>query len=115
MRESNTLKACRDYLQFQQNLGKLMYLRLNSGSLFPVNSKTGKSYRVDLCPVGTTDLVIVRNNPLYFGFPEIIWPETKSTNGKLSKEQEAFREMVIAHGGKHLIVKDADELIKALE
>ena len=120
MRESPVLKACKDWLQFQKNQEKLWFTRLNSGKLI-VKNKDGSNRMVQLCEKGTADLMVVQQTTWIDHLweerkkPRIIFVETKSTNGKLSLAQEAFRDMVIAQGAEYLLVKDVDEMIRVLE
>jgi hypothetical protein len=120
MRESALLRAVLDYLQLRANQGALLYLRLNSGNLFPV-SKTGKSYRVKLCPAGTPDVVVIRGHWLYWPdleqewHPDVIFIETKAPRGKLSPAQEQFKVMAESQGCEYMVVRDVDEVIRRLE
>ena len=120
MRESELLRTCLDYLQIMQNQGKLCFLRLNSGALFP--SHNGKSYKVQLCPEGTADVMVVmreflgsspgtpgRSDEEFWG-TNVIFIETKAKNGELSDKQEEFRDRVTAQGAKYLEIRDLDEL-----
>jgi len=80
---------------------------------------------VQLCEKGTADLMVIKGAYLQRGtvihtttigpLPRVFFIETKSTKGKLSLAQEAFRDMVVAQGAEYLLVKDADEMIKVLE
>jgi len=121
MRESPVLKACKDWLQYQKNQEKLWFTRLNSGKLI-VKNKDGSNRMVQLCEKGTADLMVVRQQRASRWIEDkwvsgrgVYFIETKSTSGKLSLAQEAFRDMVTAQGAEYLLVKDVDELIKVLE
>jgi len=115
MKEADLKLAVEEYLQYQQNLGKLMFLRLNSGD-FIVNYGASGQRRIRGCPKGTADIVIIKQN--YFDiYDEMPWPastviflELKSDKGKQSVEQKEFQEIVERQGCEYRICRSVDEV-----
>ena len=121
MNESALLRSVLDWLQYQENPGKLMFLRLNSGTMFPsYTNKQGqtKSYRVSLCPEGTADVLVIRYEGCSMEgcrIVDIIFLETKSKNGKLSEAQEAFKLKAEAQGAEYMVIRNVEQVIERLE
>lgn len=100
--EAQIKRACEEYLEYGQNLGKWMWLRLNSGHAFmPGGSKA--FYKIKLCPKGTADILVIRD-----GQP--IFLEIKSLAGKISKEQLDFERLAIRNGASYRVIKSLEEL-----
>jgi len=124
--ESHVLRACLDYLQLRANQGHLFFLRLNSGKMFPsYTNKAGqtKQYRVQLCPEGTADIVVILGwTQECAAYPygreterhcEVWFIETKG-KGKQSPEQADFQRKVEAQGCRYLLVRDVQELMEEM-
>lgn len=119
MRESDTQRACFDYLEAM----RIPYLRLNAGDVFRPGAG-GKMYRVKGAEKGTSDCLVLActeikcaNDPLYKAVlvePRPIFVEFKSDKGKQTPEQKAFEEMVKHQGYEYYVVRDLDELIEVL-
>jgi len=121
--ESHVLRACKDWLQIQQNLGKLWFMRVNSGTVYPTN-RDGSTRHLALAPEGTGDLLVIWGevaqviDPTIEGDseeiqPHILWVETKH-KGKQSQAQKDFEAQVREQGCDYLIVTDVDQLINRL-
>lgn len=54
---------------------------------------------------GIPDLIAVKNG-------QTLFIEVKTHNGRQSKKQEEFQKALEDHGGKYLLIRDLDELIK---
>ena len=63
MLEKDLKRTVEDYLQYQQNQGKLVYLRLNAGDFIEVRGETRR--RVKGCPKGTADFLVLQNHVFY--------------------------------------------------
>lgn len=118
MKEADLQRAVSDYLQYQMNLGKLYFDRLNSGSIL---TKRGKNtYRVSLCREGTADFMVVKGwetdrFSISDLISEIIFLELKGTKGKQRPEQKEFQELVEAQGAEYYVVRSIEELEDILE
>ena len=129
MLESDLQRACEDYLQYQQNLGKLWFTRLNSGSAFL--KKGDKFYKIALCEKGTSDFIVIKGQMFQFShrtrpnekvettawFPycKVIFLELKSAKGKQSSEQRAFKILVEAQGASYFVIRSMEELEVVLQ
>lgn len=101
MKESDVKKGIEDFLQLQQNLGKLVFNRLNSGSLLAVYG--GRNYKVNLCQTGTPDYIVHKE-----GFT--VYFEVKRPKGQLSPEQVAFHAELEKHGIPVATVESVEEV-----
>ena len=103
--EKQIQKACIEYLTYLENLGKLMFLRLNSGNMF--TSYGRKTYKIKLCKEGTSDLLIVIE-----GIP--IFIEIKTKKEKQSTHQIEFEKLALKNGAQYHIIHSLDNLITLL-
>lgn len=105
-----------DYLTIQENMGNLVHLRLNSGSLLV--KKGNMCHKVQLCPEGTADYLVVKedsydgNAKLRYARP--IFIELKGYKGVQSEAQKEFQGKIEAQHGEYYIVRDLEELQKVL-
>ena len=124
--EANVKKSIEEYLMYKQNLGQLMFLRLNSGELIAMAGKTRR--RIKLCPPGTYDFVIFQavkyelfHDGQAFGLCKsrsacrVTFVETKSSKGKTSKAQDEFAEEARKVNCRCFTIRDADQLEEILE
>ncbi len=108
--EAAIKRACEERLQIRQNMGELLYLRLNSGDMFTFYPrKDGKvmRYRVKGCPKGTLDIFVLKDAQAYFF-------ETKRPGEDFTKEQRYFCQLVREQGGiaaKINSVKEMDDIL----
>ena len=106
--EKQIQKSCIEYLQYLENLGKLMFLRLNSGNMFM--SSGSKRYKIKLCKEGTADLMLIIK-----GVP--IFVELKTISGKQSSHQIDFEKLAHKNGVKYCLIRSVDaftELVNLL-
>ena len=106
MRESALSRQTRDYLQILANQGYLWFTRLQAGSL--IVAQGDKRYKLNLCPAGTADWLILTQY-------QIIFWETKSSQGELSPAQKEFRDIVTKHGAYYRYGKTLNPLIRILK
>ena len=125
MSESELLSGVLELLQYLQNQGKLVHMRLNSGSVI-VPGKN-KNYRIKLAPEGTADVLVIRKrdkrvslmpkSDLLVSMPtteetQIYFIETKAPDGgKQSDAQIKFQKQVEAQGAIYMLVKNLDTVI----
>ena len=115
MRESDLKATATEYLNTMQNLGRLVFLRLNAGA-FPTQS--GRWARG--CPAGTADILVIKSEePCYhcraFSYNTVIFIELKSAKGKQTLDQKRFQEMVEKQGSEYHIIRDFEELKTLVE
>jgi hypothetical protein len=112
--EADIKRACEDWLTVKQNMGELVFLRLNEGQFITQSGRWAKG-----CQKGTSDLLVIINNGRYdspIKFHAIpIFIECKSSKGRQNNEQKEFQERVESQGAEYHIVKDVSELIKIME
>ena len=116
MLEADLKRAVSDYLRYQQNLGKLFYLRLNSGDVLVKGG--AKHYKIKLCEEGTADFVVIRESvvPVFAQVTvmttQAIFLELKSEKGRTSPAQDAFKIIVEAQGCVYKIIRSMEDLIE---
>jgi hypothetical protein len=106
MKEAELSRVIKDYLQFQENLGKLYFVRNNSlaGTLLRKNGY--KSY-VRQGKKGSPDFIVLADGK-YIGL------ELKGEGGKLSPEQEEAKKKIEKLGGIYKIITSLEDLIEIL-
>lgn len=114
--EADIKRTVSDFLQIEQNFGKLVFLRLNAGQ-FPTQSGRWAMG----CPKGTADLLVLREDiiPAYpthvaVKAPQVIFIELKSAKGKQSKDQKAFEEQVKAQGCAYHLARSLNDVMEIL-
>ena len=107
MLEGDLKLAVDQWLQYKQNAGELMYLRLNSGDFIEVRGDTRR--RIKGCPAGTSDFMVVVGEP-YEDKIKCYFIELKSEKGKQSPEQRDFQSMVEEQGASYYIVRSIEGL-----
>lgn len=105
MKESEVKKSVADYLQYQRNLGELIYFRLNAGSFIVTDGQYRR--RIQGAPKGTADYLVVKDG-------QVIFLEIKSEKGKLSPEQIEFSKEVQKQKAIYFIVRSLEDLTYAL-
>ncbi len=113
--EADLKRLITDWLQIQQNQGRLMWLRLNSGT-FVADAGTPKHRVIRGCPKGTADLLILCwPNPYHYTCPhETIFVELK-VKGKQSEAQREFQKSVEAQGARYELVRSLEDLERILK
>jgi len=98
-KEKEVAKAIKGMLTLMEAAGQIVHHdRLNSGTTFSKDAKTGKSYAFNMCRPGTPDLYVILNDGT------ILWIEAKSSTGKQSDYQVAFENKVKFLPGHHYII-----------
>ena len=101
--EADLKRTVTDYLEYQQNAGKLLYFRLNAGDFIELRGNTRR--RVKGCMAGTSDLEIIKD-----GKP--IFIELKSARGRQSPAQGSFQKLVESQGASYFIIRSIEELLE---
>ena len=126
--EGQLKRQVEDYLEFAQNQGKLVYLRLNAGDFIEVRGDTRR--RIKGCQAGTADLMVIREIKLQLkkatrkfinelGFenvvtPEVIFLELKSAKGKQSDAQKEFQVLVEAQGCSYFLIRSIEKVMEVM-
>lgn len=107
LKEADIKHAVIDYLQIGANMGKWIFLRLNSGDFIEVRGETRR--RIKGCEKGTPDILVLRS-----GFvPRFI--EIKSPVGKLSPDQKGMKERLETQDCEVYVVRSFEEAQEILE
>uniref|UniRef100_A0A6H2A0C8 VRR-NUC domain-containing protein n=1 Tax=viral metagenome TaxID=1070528 RepID=A0A6H2A0C8_9ZZZZ len=101
IKESNLKRQLEDYLQFQQNLGRLLFLRLNAGNFIELRGNNRR--RIKGCPKGTADLLVLAGGKVTF-------LELKSKRGKLTDAQVEFSRAAWEQGADYHIIRSLEEV-----
>ena len=112
MKEAELKSAVEEYLQYKQNAGELVYLRLNTGEFIELRGDTRR--RVKGCPKGTADLLVLMGAGGFVGCLRVIFLELKSEKGRSSPEQAAFGKLVEMQGCEYHIVRSIEEMEEVL-
>ena len=103
MSESNIQKAILDYLQYQENLGKLWFVRSGAGA---IKTDTGRYFKTG--KVGCPDILLCCHG-CFIGL------EVKTPKGRQSDAQVEAQKIIEACGGKYYVVRSVDDVIRILE
>lgn len=98
IKESLIQTAIEQYLKYQENLGKLIYIKNNTGAF---QTQGGGFYRMG--KAGSPDFFI------FYGNGGVLHLEVKNEKGKLNKNQEAYKKDIEKLGHNYLIVRSVDE------
>lgn len=105
MSEAALKHTVTDYLQYQMNLGELLFIRLNAGDFIEVRGTTRR--RVKGAPAGCPDLLILKGG-------RTIFVELKAVKGKVSLAQVEFARAVTAQGAEWFEVRDFEGLLAVM-
>lgn len=116
--ESDVIKIINDYLQIQKNQGKLMFIRNNSGAIPIENGKNKRRY-IRFGDKDSPDFLVWKLGYYRYNFQmlmraESIALEAKSDIGKQSKGQKKWQEDFENVGGSYYIVRNYEDLVKAI-
>ena len=119
--EADIVRAVGDYLQVQRNLGKLMYVRNNTGAI-PIPAGKNKRRYIRFGDKGSPDFLVWKpyDNKKESGYiPMNKWMrgiaiEAKSETGKQSADQLKWQADFERLGGEYYIVKSLDDLMKII-
>jgi Holliday junction resolvase len=98
-KESDVQRAILDYLE----LRGIFHYRNNSGGF-----RDAKQHFYQFGAVGSPDIVAVMNGR-YVGI------EVKGTSGKQSDHQKEFQQKLEAAGGKYILARSLDDVIRAMD
>lgn len=108
--EAIVLKQSKELLRILRSQGKLTFRRIHSVAVPRGNFKAGTGrFSVNRDMAGMTDLQIYLPNAI------TLHAEGKSTKGRLSEEQELFRDDLQRFGHHWFLFRSLDDLIDALE
>jgi len=115
IKEAEIQRAILQYLQVQENMGKLMFQRSNS-----LNVATKSGHYVKTGKKGSPDILVWVNKAFdgfdYFvNYAKTLALEVKSESGILSPEQKIWRDKFEKLGGEYYIVRNVDDVIKILK
>jgi len=118
--EKTIQTAIQEFLQLQEDLGRLVYQKNNTGAV-RINRPGAKSSFVRFGKTGSPDfLVWLGRRMLNEQTKECYWQletffiEVKTDVGTLSPGQEKFRDMIEKFGGKYHVVRSFDDVKKLL-
>lgn len=100
MNERNLQRQAVEYLNYQQNAGRLLFLRVNSG-MIPIDAARRRMVR--MAPAGFPDLII-------FGQRRTVFVELKSDTGKQTPAQLEFERKAQAMGYQYVVIRSFIEL-----
>ncbi len=123
LKEADIKRSVEDWLQYQQNLGRLIFHRLNAGDFIVVEGESRR--RIKGQGKGTADYLVIQPATIQFKhFTELspehhivraTYVEIKSETGRTTKEQDEFAEKVRQKHCKYFIVRSIEELEEALD
>jgi len=105
MSEADLKKSLEEYLNYQQNAGKLLFARLNAGDfIVRYQEAYGESRRrIKGVPKGWADFIVLMKD-------RCIFIECKGERGKLRKEQEEFFLAVTLMHHEFYVIWNVDEI-----
>lgn len=103
MKESILMRHIKDYLQYCENMGKLLWTRLNAGDIyynyFCKKEMKTKKHKINLVKKGFPDILIVLPKG------KIIFLEVKKEKGKQTEEQREVEEKLKKLGHDYVLIK----------
>ncbi len=107
-------KAIKDMLQYMENQGRLMFVRLQAGG-YP----TKEGHFIKLNKGGSPDIIVWKkasevNNKKRFHYLKTIALEVKSTKGVCTPEQIDWQKRFESLGGEYFVVRDVDSVLRIL-
>ena len=118
--EADLIRAIGDYLQVQRNLGKLMYIRNNTGAI-PIPAGEHKRRFVRFGDKGSPDFLVWKPSVI-IAFPTVVGVdvlraialEAKSETGRQSKDQLKWQADFERIGGEYYIVRSIDRVMEII-
>ena len=113
--EAQLKHSVSEYLEYGQNQGKWLYLRLNAGDYIETRGTTRR--RVKGCAKGTSDFLVIMKTRIP-AYPTHVWVEAtrvifielKSNTGTVSEEQREFGKLAEFHLAEFAVVRSLEEL-----
>ena len=99
MKESQIQRTIEEYLKLLENMGKLVYIKNNSGA-FP----TKEGHFVRFGKAGSPDFVVFMPNG------KSIHLEVKNETGKQNPNQVAYQKMIEKLGHQYIIARNLDDV-----
>ncbi len=119
--EADLIRAINDYLQYQRNQGKLMYIRNNTGAIPIADGKTKRRF-IRFGDKGSPDFLVWKPSvrwayPTHMGVDILrsMAIEVKSETGRQSKEQKIWQADFAKLGGEYFVVRSVEKVIKIIE
>ena len=118
--EAETLRALIDYLEAQQALGNLVYIRVHPVKPFTDKFGSLRFAKLRESQKGAADVIIIKRRvpraPDEWGFriSEVIAIEIKSPKGKQSPDQVRWQKAWERVGGKYVLARTIDEALREL-
>lgn len=118
VKEIDIQKAIKDYLQYMENQGKLMFIRNQAGG-YP----TKEGHYITMGKKGSPDLFVWMSDLKFIdgyfssqlmSYLRCIVFEIKSKKGKQTKSQKVWQEKFEKLGGEYYIVRSIEEVIEIL-
>jgi hypothetical protein len=108
MLEKEIQRQIIDYLDIQENLGKLYYFRSGSGAVSTIRQNGSKGF-FKTGKAGCPDITICLPNSIFVGV------EVKTKVGKLSPVQIQTKDKLIRLNAYYLLVRSVKELIQDIQ
>ncbi len=107
MKESEIQSLIIDYLKIKENQGKLFFQRTNNN---PIYDPVGKRFRslAKGQKKGFPDILVLIQG-------KCIGLEIKTDKGRQSEEQKIIQKQFEQHGSKYYVVRNIEDVKKALE
>lgn len=103
IKEKDVLATCIQWLE----LHRVMFIRTNAVKLVTRNGQTFPTPMRD-SQKGIADLILILPDPR--GYVRAVACECKSSIGKLSKDQQRWKETWTAAGGVYMLVRSIEDL-----
>ena len=100
MNERHLQRQAIEYLTYEQNSGRLLFLRVNSG-MIPIDAARRRMVR--MAPAGFPDLII-------FGQRRTVFVELKSEKGKQTESQREFERKAQTLNYQYAVIRSFIEL-----
>lgn len=109
--EKHIQSAIEEFLQLQENLGRLVYQKNNTGAV-RINRPGAKSSFMRFGKKGSPDFLVWRKSDEFFDgdYLETLFIEVKTDVGTLSEGQQEFKSMVEKLGGHYYVVRSFDDV-----
>ncbi len=109
--EAQIKRTIEQYLDLQQNMGVLAWFRLNAGSWLVMPPGGGrKPYKINGCPKGTADILVIKRNEQAHVFPWTVFIEIKKETGKQSKDQVKFEKFIKDIGADYVVARSLEDV-----
>lgn len=114
--EKHIQTSIEDLLALQENLGRLVYQKNNSGAI-KIKHPGGQSSFVRFGKPGSPDFLVWRKTKITMLGAEVfetLFIEVKTEKGRLSDKQKEFRDKIEKLGGKYYLVRSFEDAKKII-